>query len=497
MKSHANGDGSADLPLFKVKVAPSRVAPGGLGLFPLHGLAAGEPIFHFHWRDHKHCCTPLAAFPKHTQAYLHSLWAPSGSMAVPNGRLFDPINFIQRVARHATMRYDPSSGDFFAVRELSCGDELTIEQALEFVEDSTDVVRSQLDALGLGHHISTQGSPGNPVLTVRLGISTIDPSMVGMFPLHPVAKGTRVFHFLWRDHARTYRADLFREEVQEYIWRLWAGAVPEGLTFDVVNFLNHTRRVPTVVYNKLTGDYMATRNLSPDDEIMVDYVGYNDAGLDLFYDDLSPEERAAVPHSWKARFRPSEIEATAAHGGRAAECSGRTASAASRAVLQLLGRTAPSADADAPRQPWTSAPRPQKCIQCQRQRKPCQQWTQPTEPKVQEHGHEVVPQQGPHHVQLHPSLQPLPPRVDGRAARVLFMTSQGAVRSAGDNTSDASCGAGHKGVLREECCGEPMPMTGVQTAHASTQQASWRVAGPQGRYTLDAFFKHCWSGGWP
>ena len=41
-------------------------------------------------------------------------------------------------------------------------------------------------------------------------------------------RGERVFHFLWRDHTHTHRAVHFRDDVQDYIWRIWAGAVLEG-----------------------------------------------------------------------------------------------------------------------------------------------------------------------------------------------------------------------------------------------------------------------------
>lgn len=82
--------------------------------------------------------------------------------------------------------------------------------------------------------------------------------------------------------------------------------MPEGLTFDVVNFLNHTGLEPTVEYEPATGDYFATRDLGPEDEITINYTGYNDAGLNLFYDDLSAEERAAVSSRWRQRFRPHE-----------------------------------------------------------------------------------------------------------------------------------------------------------------------------------------------
>ena len=91
------------------------------------------------------------------------------------------------------------------------------------------------------------------------------------------------------------------------MWRVWAGALPFSMIFDVVNFLNHTRHQPTVVYDRQSGDYLATRDLSTEDEITIDYVGYNDSGLDLFYDELSDVERAAVPDSWKHRFRPADV----------------------------------------------------------------------------------------------------------------------------------------------------------------------------------------------
>ena len=298
------------LPLFKVQLAPSRSARGEVGLFPLHMIERGEAVIHFDWREHAHW-TPISGFPPHSQCYLHALWDYSGRPAVPNGLLLDPVCFLRRVASdHATVRFDARTGTYCALRALRPDDEITVARAAREDEEGADGQSStlqHLECLRLLEGACEQGSPGNPVLRCQVAISKIKPNMVGMFPLSPIRAGQCVFHFSWRDHARTYPADCFRVEAREYMWRVWAGALPFSMIFDVVNFLNHTRHQPTVVYDRQTGDYLATRDLSTEDEITIDYVGYNDSGLNLFYDELSDVERAAVPDSWKHRFRPDDV----------------------------------------------------------------------------------------------------------------------------------------------------------------------------------------------
>ena len=224
----SNDDG---LPLFKVQLAASKLEPGKLSLFPLHAIGCGETVIHFDWREHPHC-TRLSDFPPHTRSYLHELWAASGRLAVPNGRLLDPICFLRHVPpAEATVRSDPQCGDYYALRDLGCGDEIAVAcrptsnpgegdgdgdgdgdggdggddgdgdgDADRFADGGgnslTARVQAEFASLALcggtpyaAQHAraSRQGSPGNPTLTCRIGLSRIQTrsghQMLGMFPL--------------------------------------------------------------------------------------------------------------------------------------------------------------------------------------------------------------------------------------------------------------------------------------------------------------------------
>jgi len=168
-----------------------------------------------------------------------------------------------------------------------------LAQSAEEDKESVATKASVTDAL---QHVRN-GSPFH-VLRVRIGVSTIKPSMTGMFPLFPIKKGNPVFHFHWRDHAGTTPANKYPPAVWGYLDRIWASLVPYRLTFEPVNFLNHSFDQPTVFYNQNSGDYLATRDLTPDDEITINYVGYNDSRLAEFYNEMTAEEQALIPRRW-------------------------------------------------------------------------------------------------------------------------------------------------------------------------------------------------------
>jgi len=124
---------------------------------------------------------------------------------------------------------------------------------------------------------------------------------VGLFPLQLIPKGETVLHFHWRDHEHTVPIHMFPEAQRDYLRSIWSDAVPDGLYFHPVNFLNHTALSPAVYYDDDLGDYIATRDLTPDDEITIDYRGYNEPRLSEFAEMLTGAEKEATESdpSWR------------------------------------------------------------------------------------------------------------------------------------------------------------------------------------------------------
>ena len=100
---------------------------------------------------------------------------------------------------------------------------------------------------------------------------------VGLFPIDKILKGDVVFNYINADYPSTFNISKMSHNKKQYLHTLWGvtNMIPTTPIFHPVNFLNHST-APTVIYEDNTGNYIALRDLQPTDEILINYIGYND-----------------------------------------------------------------------------------------------------------------------------------------------------------------------------------------------------------------------------
>ena len=118
---------------------------------------------------------------------------------------------------------------------------------------------------------------------------------VGLFPIDTILKDEVVFNYLKHDHPDAFNISNLSSNVKKYLHTLWGvtNMIPIDTIFHPVNFLNHSAH-PTVRYDSLTGNYLANHNLYPEDEITINYVGYNDPLYNTFKHLLNPQTRRSI-----------------------------------------------------------------------------------------------------------------------------------------------------------------------------------------------------------
>lgn len=101
-------------------------------------------------------------------------------------------------------------------------------------------------------------------------------SGVGLFPIDNILKGAVVFNYLNSEYPSTFDISHLSSKKKLYLNNIWGifNMIPSTPIFHPVNFLNHSVQ-PTVIYETHTGNYIATRDLNPTDEITINYIGYN------------------------------------------------------------------------------------------------------------------------------------------------------------------------------------------------------------------------------
>ena len=115
---------------------------------------------------------------------------------------------------------------------------------------------------------------------------------VGLFPIDTILKDEVVLNYSNHEHPDVFNISSLSTNVKKYLYTLWGitNIIPIDNIFHPVNFLNHSDR-PAVRYDSLTGNYLANRNLYPEDEITINYVGYNDPLYNTFKHLLKPKSR--------------------------------------------------------------------------------------------------------------------------------------------------------------------------------------------------------------
>ena len=106
---------------------------------------------------------------------------------------------------------------------------------------------------------------------------------VGIFPIDNILKDEVVLNYLNSDHPDDLDISKLSNTIKNYLHTLWGitDMIPSKYIFHPVNFLNHSEN-PTVRYDDVTGNYLANRNLFPNDEITINYIGYNDMVYNTF-----------------------------------------------------------------------------------------------------------------------------------------------------------------------------------------------------------------------
>ena len=106
---------------------------------------------------------------------------------------------------------------------------------------------------------------------------------VGLFPIEKVLKGEVVLNYLRENYPNTFDISTLSDAIKKYLYTIWGfnNFIPSTQLFHPVNFLNHSEN-PAVRYDILTGNYIATRDISPNDEITINYIGYNDQVYNSF-----------------------------------------------------------------------------------------------------------------------------------------------------------------------------------------------------------------------
>ena len=101
---------------------------------------------------------------------------------------------------------------------------------------------------------------------------------VGLYPIEDISIGEIVMQFNWEKIKKYIDISNYSEKKKRYWIRLWGtqfNAIPFEQYFHPVNFLNHSDK-PNIEYDNNTGYYLAIKKLTVEDEILINYEGYND-----------------------------------------------------------------------------------------------------------------------------------------------------------------------------------------------------------------------------
>ena len=107
-------------------------------------------------------------------------------------------------------------------------------------------------------------------------------SGVGLFSIDKILADHIIFNYNSNDYPDRIAIDKYPKKQQEYLFEIWGNkTMPVAPYFHPVNFLNHSYN-PTVKYDNITCNYLAIKDLKPDDELTINYTNYNDPLLNIF-----------------------------------------------------------------------------------------------------------------------------------------------------------------------------------------------------------------------
>lgn len=126
---------------------------------------------------------------------------------------------------------------------------------------------------------------------------------VGLFPIEKVLKGGVVLNYLHENYPNTFDISTLSDAIKNYLYTIWGfnNFIPSTQLFHPVNFLNHSEN-PAVRYDILTGNYIANRDISPNDEITINYIGYNNELYNSFKH-LNKNRTHGVSKKTRRRFK--------------------------------------------------------------------------------------------------------------------------------------------------------------------------------------------------
>ena len=103
---------------------------------------------------------------------------------------------------------------------------------------------------------------------------------VGIFSNVPLKKGHVIFNFHWSDHKKLRNIEHLPNKQKSYLHSVFGSYnITNSDSFHPVNFLNHGSK-SNVHYDKKTGNYVLSKNVKPNTELVVNYKGYHDPMLD-------------------------------------------------------------------------------------------------------------------------------------------------------------------------------------------------------------------------
>ena len=103
---------------------------------------------------------------------------------------------------------------------------------------------------------------------------------VGVFSNTFLKKGHVIFNFHWNNYKNLRNIEHLPDNQKSYLRNIFGSYnIIYSDSFHPVNFLNHGYK-SNVHYDKKTGNYVLTKNVKPNTELVINYKGYHDSMLD-------------------------------------------------------------------------------------------------------------------------------------------------------------------------------------------------------------------------
>lgn len=98
---------------------------------------------------------------------------------------------------------------------------------------------------------------------------------VGLFPIDKIKKDDIIFNFNWSDYE-LFNIEDFSKKKKDYLYQIWGHYnIPISPYFHPVNFLNHSYN-PNIKFDDITKNYIAIKDISPTEELSINYKNYHD-----------------------------------------------------------------------------------------------------------------------------------------------------------------------------------------------------------------------------